>query len=55
MIFARYLELGSVRMLAEDRGRRGVCSKSRRLADGRTSGGGCFGVGALAHLLKNRF
>src|SRR6266567_2292774 len=27
----------------------------RRLSDGRTIGGGRFGVGALAHLLKNRF
>ena len=54
-IFARYLELGSVRLLAEDLDRRGICSKPRRLSDGRTIGGGRFGVGALAHLLKNRF
>src|SRR5205807_10252014 len=54
-IFARYLELGSVRALAQDLDRRGIRSKPRRLSDGRTIGGGRFGVGALAHLLKNRF
>jgi len=54
-IFARYLELGSVRALAEDVDRRGIRSKPRRLSDGRTIGGRRFGVGALAHLLKNRF
>ena len=54
-IFARYLELGSVRALAEDLDRRGIRSKSRQLANGRTIGGCRFGVGALAYLLKNRF
>jgi site-specific DNA recombinase len=54
-IFARYLELGSIRALAEDLDRRGTRSKPRRLSDGRTIGGSRFGVGALAHLLKNRF
>src|SRR5438270_5796605 len=54
-IFARYLELGSVRALAEDLDSRAIRSKPRRLSDGRTIGGGRFGVGALAHLLKNRF
>jgi site-specific DNA recombinase len=54
-IFARYLELGSIRALAENLDRRGIRSKPRRLSDGRTIGGGRFGVGALAHLLKNRF
>jgi site-specific DNA recombinase len=53
-IFARYLELGSVRALAQDLDRRGIRTKPRRLSNGRTIGGGCFGVGALAHLLKNR-
>jgi site-specific DNA recombinase len=47
-IFARYLELGSVRLLAEDLDRRGIRSKPRRLSTGRTIGGGRFGVGALA-------
>jgi site-specific DNA recombinase len=54
-IFARYLQLGSIRALAEDLDRRGIHSKRRRLSNGRTVGGGRFGVGALAHLLKNRF
>jgi site-specific DNA recombinase len=54
-IFARYLEHGSVRALAEDLDRRGIRSKLRQLANGRTVGGGPFGVGALAHLLGNRF
>jgi site-specific DNA recombinase len=54
-IFARYLELGSVRALAQDLARRGIRSKPRRLSDGRTINGGRFGVGALAYLLKNRF
>jgi site-specific DNA recombinase len=54
-IFARYLALRSVRALAEDLDRRGIRSKPRPLSDGRTIGGGRFGVGALAHLLRNRF
>src|SRR5919201_441593 len=54
-IFTRYLQLGSVRLLAEDLDRRGIRSKPRRLSTGRTVGGGRFGVGALVHLLKNRF
>jgi site-specific DNA recombinase len=53
-IFSLYLELGSVRALAQDLDRRGIRSKPRRLSDGRTVGGGRFGVGALAYLLKNR-
>jgi DNA invertase Pin-like site-specific DNA recombinase len=54
-IFARYLELGSLRALTQDLDRRGIWSKPRRLSNGRTIGGGRLGVGALAHLLKNRF
>src|SRR5919201_754428 len=54
-IFGRYLELGSIRALAEDLDCRGIRSKPRRLSNGRTLGGGRFGVGALAYLLKNRF
>ncbi|MGZ3293654.1 MAG: recombinase family protein [Xanthobacteraceae bacterium] len=54
-IFARYLELGSVRALVQDLDRRGIRSKPRRCSTGRTVGGGRFGVGALAYLLKNRF
>jgi site-specific DNA recombinase len=42
-ILARYLELGSVRALAQDLDRRGIRSKPRRLSNGRTVGGGRFG------------
>jgi site-specific DNA recombinase len=35
--------------------RRGIRSKERKLANGRIVGGGAFGVGALAYLLRNRF
>jgi DNA invertase Pin-like site-specific DNA recombinase len=54
-IFERYLELGSMRTLADDLGHRGIRSKPRQLANGRLIGGGAFGVGSLAYLLKNRF
>jgi site-specific DNA recombinase len=54
-IFERYLALGSIRALAEELERQGIRSKPRRLSNGRTVGGKRFGVGALAHLLKNRF
>src|SRR5450631_2220525 len=54
-IFARYLELGSIRTLADDLDRRGIRSKPRPLSSGRSIGGGSFGVGALAYLLRNRF
>ena len=39
-IFERYLELGSVRALADDLDRRGIRSKPRQLSNGRTIGGG---------------
>jgi site-specific DNA recombinase len=54
-IFARYLELGSMRTLADDLDHKGIRSKPRQLSNGRLIGGGAFGVGALAYLLKNRF
>ena len=54
-IFERYLDLGSVRMLADDLDHRRIRSKPRRLSNGRSVGGGRFGVGALAYLLRNRF
>jgi site-specific DNA recombinase len=54
-IFERYLELGSIRMLADDLHQRGIRSKPRQLSTGRSIGGGRLGVGALAHVLKNRF
>jgi site-specific DNA recombinase len=55
VIFQRYVELGSVRALAEDLDCRGIRTKRRALANGQAIGGIRFGVGALAHLLKNRF
>jgi site-specific DNA recombinase len=54
-IFAQYLQLGSIRALAEELDRHGVRSRRRRLSNGRSVGGGRFGVGALAYLLQNRF
>jgi site-specific DNA recombinase len=47
--------LGSGARLAEDLDRQGIRTKVRQLATGRIVGGGPFGVGALAHLLGNRF
>jgi site-specific DNA recombinase len=55
LIFARYLELGSVKALAQDLNRRSILTKARKLASGRIIGGGAFGVGALAYLLRNPF
>jgi site-specific DNA recombinase len=54
-IFQRYLELGTVRALAEDLDCRGIRTKPRALASGRSNGGIRFGVGPLAYMLKNRF
>jgi DNA invertase Pin-like site-specific DNA recombinase len=54
-IFRLYLELGSMRPLIEELDRRGIRTKANGLADGRVRGGIRFGVGSLAHLLKNRF
>ena len=54
-IFERYEVLGSIRALADELDRQGIRSKPRRRSNGCTVGGGRLGVGALAHLLKNRF
>jgi len=54
-IFRRYLELGSVRDLAEDLDRKGIRTRRQTLSTGQTRGGIRFGIGALAHLLRNRF
>src|SRR5438094_5676790 len=40
MIFAQYLQLGSIRAVAEELDRQGIRSKPRRLSNGRTVGGG---------------
>ena len=55
LIFRRYLDLGSVRSLMQDLDWKGIRTKQQVLTNGRTRGGGRFGVGALAHLLGNRF
>ena len=55
LIFRRYLELGSIRSLMQDLDRKGVRTKRRLGANGRSTGGIRFGVGPLAHLLRNRF
>jgi DNA invertase Pin-like site-specific DNA recombinase len=55
LIFRRYLEVGSVRDLAEDLERKGVRTRRQTLATGKTRGGIPFGVGALANLLRNQF
>jgi site-specific DNA recombinase len=54
-IFRRYLEIGSIRDLVEDLDRKGILTRRLTLATGKTRGGIRFGVGALAHLLRNRF
>src|SRR3989454_5704598 len=51
-IFARYLELGSIRALAEDLDRRGIRSKPRRRSTRRTLGGGPLRGGGPADLLQ---
>jgi hypothetical protein len=50
---ARYLALGSIGALIEDLDQRRTKANGR--IDGRVRGGIHFGVGPLAHLLKNRF
>jgi site-specific DNA recombinase len=54
-IFALYLEAGSIAVLAEILERKGIRTKVRPLSNGEIRGGIPFGVGPLAHLLKNRF
>src|SRR5215471_7309516 len=55
LIFRRYLELGSLRALIEDLDRRGIRTRRQTLSNGKMRGGIPFGVGPLAHLLRNRF
>jgi len=52
-IFARYLRLGSVRLLKRELDRDGVRSKRRISISGRASGGHSFSRGALYKLLSN--
>ncbi|MFX8891341.1 recombinase family protein, partial [Acinetobacter baumannii] len=55
LIFALYLEADSIASLAEVLKQKGIRTKIRPLSNGEKRGGGPFGVGALAHLLRNRF
>jgi site-specific DNA recombinase len=54
-IFRRYLELGSIRDLAEDLDNSGIRTRRQVLTTGNVRGGIRFGVGGLAYLLRNRF
>jgi site-specific DNA recombinase len=54
-IFRRYLEVGSIRDLAEDLDRRKIRTRRQTLSNGRIRGGIRFGVGTLAQLLRNSF
>ena len=53
MIFQRYAELGSVRLLGHELDQRGVVSKRREVAGGVLAGGNRFSRGALYTLLQN--
>jgi DNA invertase Pin-like site-specific DNA recombinase len=54
-IYADYLQLGSIGALAAALNREGVRPKPRKLANTRVIAADRFWVGALAHMLKNRF
>jgi len=54
-IFTRYLELGSLSALVTELDRRDIRTKVNGRRNSRARGGIRFGVGSLAHLLKNRF
>ena len=54
-IFADYLRLGSIVALADALETQGIRPKRRVLSTGRVIATTRFGVGPLAHLLKNRF
>jgi site-specific DNA recombinase len=55
IIFTSYLQLGSIGALIVDLDRRGIRTKANGRPDDRQRGGIRFGVGSLAHLIKNRF
>src|SRR6202047_4996692 len=54
LVFRRYAELGSVRLLKADLEARGIKSKSWTSASGRLVGGKSFSRGALYLMLQNR-
>jgi site-specific DNA recombinase len=53
LIFRRYRELGSVRLLKQDLDQQGIRSKQRIYANGSRAGGQLFSRGALYALLSN--
>lgn len=53
-IYKRYVELGSVRLLAEELEQNDIRGKSRVSAEGQTSAGATLGRGALYRMLSNR-
>jgi DNA invertase Pin-like site-specific DNA recombinase len=53
LIMERYLELGSVRTLADELAASGIRTKVRPLRDGSSLGGVSFSRGGLFHLLSN--
>jgi DNA invertase Pin-like site-specific DNA recombinase len=53
LLFALYLELGSVRQLKREADQRGLRTKLHTDTNGKTSGGRPFGRGSLYHLLSN--
>jgi len=53
LLFALYLELGSVRQLKQEADRRGLRTKVHTDKNGRSSGGRPLGRGSLYHLLSN--
>jgi DNA invertase Pin-like site-specific DNA recombinase len=55
LIYRRYLEVGSIRALVEDLDRSGIRTRRQTLSNGKIRGGIRFGVGPLAHVLRNRF
>ena len=55
LIFRRYLELGSIRRSGRRTGPQRIRTRRQKLSTGKLRGGIRFGVGPLAHLLRNRF
>ncbi|MDB5596093.1 MAG: recombinase family protein [Hyphomicrobiales bacterium] len=54
LIFERYLSVGSLPSLQAELRQRGIVTRQRTLATGRTIGGIALTNGPLAHLLRNR-
>jgi site-specific DNA recombinase len=54
MIFRRYLELGSVTLLAAELENKGIRTPERKSQKGNAQGGAVFSRGILYHMLRNR-